>query len=63
MKFPIKLEFFREMGRQGFDPESFSGLMTSEQKIDAQFFGGDRSQCGASPVMKVSIQSAATRSI
>jgi hypothetical protein len=32
--------------------------MTGEQKVDAQFFGGDR-QCGASPVMKVSISSAA----
>ena len=31
------------MGRQGFDAESFSGVMTSEQKVDAQFFGGDRS--------------------
>ncbi len=42
-EFPINLEFFREMGRQGFDAESFSGVMTSEQKVDAQFFGGDRS--------------------
>jgi hypothetical protein len=42
-EFPIKLEFFREMGRQGLDAESFSGVMTSEQKVDAQFFGGDRS--------------------
>jgi hypothetical protein len=31
------------MSREGFDAESFSGVMTSEQKIDAQFFGGDRS--------------------
>jgi hypothetical protein len=31
------------MGRQGFDAESFSGVMTGEQKVDAQFFGGDRS--------------------
>ena len=43
MNSPIKLEFFREMGRQGFDAESFSGVMTSEQKVNAQFFGGDRS--------------------
>ena len=43
MNSPIKLEFFREMGRQGLDAESFSGVMTSEQKVDAQFFGGDRS--------------------
>jgi len=43
MNSPIKLEFFREMGRQGFDAESFSGVMTSEEKVDAQFFGGDGS--------------------
>jgi hypothetical protein len=30
------------MSRQGFDSESFSGVRTSEQKVDAQFFGGDR---------------------
>jgi len=47
-------DFFREMGRQGFDAESFSGVTTSEQKVDAQFFGG-AVECGASPVMKVSI--------
>jgi len=35
MNSPIKLEFFREMGRQGFDAESFSGVMTSEEKVDA----------------------------
>jgi hypothetical protein len=31
-EFPINPEFFREMSRQGFDAESFGGVMTSEQK-------------------------------
>jgi len=43
MNSPIKLEFFREMGRQGFDAESFCGVMPAEQKIHSKFFGSDGS--------------------
>jgi hypothetical protein len=54
-EFPINPEFFREMGRQGFGAKSFSGVMTSEQRLMPSSSAAIAVQCGASPVMKVSI--------
>jgi len=54
-EFPINPEFFREVSRQGFDAESFSGVMTSEQKKRLMLSSSAEiaAQCGAAPVMKV----------